>query len=447
MGFPENFLWGAASAAYQVEGAYDEDGKGMGIWDCLSEGHIKHKETGNIACDHYHRYKEDIQIMKEMGLKAYRFSVSWPRVMPEEGVVNPKGIKFYQDLVQELVNAGITPMCTLYHWNLPMWLHEKGGWRCGKISDYFAEYTKVVVDALSDRVAYWMTINEPMCFIIAAYMSGMHAPFETIPLDPNDMETMQKAVSEVAVLSKNAMLSHGKAVRIIRERAKQKPFVGMCLCSGMHTPWGTDEKSIAEAREKTFPEDPNFGSLGWWADPMILGKLPSLLAPFVSEEELQVIHQPLDFFGYNGYQSENYSEAFGPNEHVYPGMPRTSLNWPITPEVLYWAARFCYERYDLPFLVTENGMANLDFVMSDGKVHDPQRIEFLKAYLKELQKASEEGVPVMGYLHWSIMDNFEWTEGYDGRFGLVYVDYRTQKRVRKDSSYWYEQVIRENKVD
>lgn len=440
MKFPNNFYWGAASAAYQVEGAYDEDGKGPGIWDALSDGHVKHGENGNTACDHYHRYKEDIALMKEMGLKAYRFSVSWPRVMPREGVVNEKGLDFYRNLVKELTDAGIEPMCTLFHWNLPMWLHEKGGWYCPEISDYFAEYTEIVVKALSDKVAYWMTVNEPACFIGCGYVVGIHAPFEKC-LDPDHPD---QTIEKEALLSKNVLLSHGKAVETIRRFAQRDPKVGMALNASLFTPQELTRESIEAARQETFKEEGILWHLNWWADPMVKGVIPQAMAAAVTEEERKQICQPLDFFGFNNYNTNDFDEQDGMNERAWPGMPRTAMDWPITPDSLYWAVRFIYERYKLPVLITENGMANLDFVMSDGKVHDPQRIEFMKAYLSGLAKAVSEGVPVIGYMYWSIMDNFEWAEGYDKRFGLVYVDYRTQKRTRKDSSYWYEQIIADN---
>ena len=438
MGFPKNFIWGAASADYQIEGAYDEDGKGAGIWDALSEGHVKHGENGNVACDHYHRYKEDVAIMKELGLKAYRFSVSWPRIMPREGEINEKGIQFYQNLVQELLDAGITPMCTLFHWNLPMWLHEKGGWHNEAVSDYFADYAKVVVDALSDKVSFWMTINEPLCFVVNGYITGDHAPFERA------FDDMTKLMPTATALTRNALLAHGKAVKVIRENAKLTPRIGMALNGNIITPWGDSEEEIAAARAATFPDHATFSGLNWWADPMVKGTAPAMLANVFSDEDFEIICQPLDFFGFNCYNSGNYDEYTGKNEHVYSGMARTSMDWPITPDVLYWAVRFIHERYDLPVLITENGMANLDFVMSDGKVHDPQRIEFMKTYIGGLKKAVEEGIPVLGYLYWSIIDNFEWAEGYDKRFGLVHVDYRTQERTVKDSGYWYADLIREN---
>lgn len=439
MSFNKNFIWGAASAAYQIEGAYDEDGKGMGIWDTLSNGHIKHGENGNTACDHYHHYKEDIALMKEIGIKAYRFSVSWPRVMPQPGVINEKGIQFYCNLVNELTAAGIEPICTIFHWNLPMWIHDEGGWRSSEVSDDFAEYTRVIVNALSDKVRYWITLNEPLSFIGNSYVAGMQAPFENAMEKP-----MPEMMNDLILLTKNALMAHGKAVKIIRSSAKLPPQIGMALNGLLFTPKDEAEESIAAAESETFPESAFFPNINWWADPVILGKLPQRMQCGITPEELSIIHQPLDFFGFNCYNSANYDEYTGPNPAVYPGMPRTAMDWPITPNALYWAAKFLNKRYSLPFLVTENGMANMDFVMSDGKVHDPQRIEYMKAYISGLAKAANEGVPLLGYLYWSVMDNFEWTEGYDKRFGLIHIDYQTQKRTRKDSSYWYAGVIKNN---
>lgn len=437
MDFSKDFLWGAASAAHQVEGAYLDDGKGPGIWDALTEGHIKHGENGNIACDHYHRYKEDVALMKQIGLKAYRFSVSWPRIMPEEGVINRKGLLFYQDLVDELLEAGIQPLCTLFHWNLPMWLYEKGGWLYEGISDAFQAYAKVVVDALSAKVSYWMTINEPACFIGLGYMTGVHAPFAAVPPD------RQKRMQTLPMLVKNTLLSHGKAVSVIRKYAKLKAKVGLALNSSLYIP--LDGQSEETAKEKTFSLEKLAFSASIWMDPMLKGQLPELLKAAVSPEDLAIIHQPLDFFGYNCYFTNDYEDDDGSiNPLVYPGMPRTAMGWPITPDALYWAAKFFYERYELPLLITENGMANLDFIMSDGKVHDPQRIEYMMSYLSGLKRAVREGIPVIGYLYWSIMDNYEWAEGYDKRFGLIYVDYRTGERTMKDSAYWYAELIENN---
>lgn len=441
MAFSNDFLWGAASAAYQIEGAYKQDDKGLGIWDALSEGHVKHGDNGNIACDHYHRYKEDIEIMKKMGLKAYRFSVSWPRVMPAQGVVNEKGIQFYKDLVKEIKDADMVPMCTLFHWNLPMWIYEKGGWLCEAVSEYFEEYTQIVVDALSDMVDMWMTVNEASTFIGAGYLDGIHAPFESVEMGTPETD------ERICRLTKNVLLSHGKAVRVIRKSSKLVPKVGIAMDGTLFIPWEETEEEISKAKKLTFPDILHHKPTNWWMDPIVHGRFHQQLEMYLNEEDKTIIHQPLDFMGYNCYQANNYDENNGHNPYVYPGMPRTAMDWPITPDALYWAVRFFQERYHLPIMITENGMANIDYVMSDGKIHDPQRIEYLKGYLKGLKRAVDEGYNVIGYQYWSIMDNFEWAEGYDKRFGLIYIDYQTQERILKESAYWYANVIKTNGKD
>ena len=440
MPFPKDFLWGAASAAYQIEGGWDADGKVPGIWDALSEGHIKRGDTGKVACDHYHRYREDVALMKEIGLKTYRFSVSWPRVMSGSDTVNEKGLAFYSDLVDELLAAGIEPMVTLFHWDLPLWSHELGGWREGRIVEDFARYTQVVVDALSDRVKWWMTLNEPAAVLGAGYDFGVNAPFEKdyFTLSP------EERAADLALISKNLLLAHGRAVQVIRERAKTAPTVGMALCGNMLEPEGDGEAALEKARQATFIEDCNEFDLHWWADPAYLGVLPKPLQGFITEDELALIHQPLDFFGINTYYTNNLEGYRGTEPGGRPGMPRTAMGSPITPDALYWEARFTIERYACPLIITENGMANTDFVMTDGKVHDPQRVDFLKLYLKGLECAVDEGYPILGYTYWSILDNMEWSEGYGPRFGLIHVDYRTLERTRKDSSYWYAEVIKNN---
>lgn len=432
MGFSKDFLWGAATAAYQVEGACSDDGKGPGIWDVLSEGHIVHGDNGNVSADHYHRYKEDIVLMKEIGLKSYRFSISWPRVIPKEGTVNEKGLAFYSDLVDELLAAGIEPMVTLFHWNLPMWIHEKGGWIWDGISDVFADYTKIVVDALSNRVQYWMTINEPQCFVGAGYLGGMHAPF-------------LQAIDKVPELTRNAFRAHGKAVSAIRANAKKAPLIGFAPTGSYFTPDDESHEAIEAARRQTYEETMPFGC-AWWMDPVLLGAIPLGLKDILTEEDMKIIYQPLDFCGFNLYNSNNYNDPRdgGKNPKIYSGMPRTAMGWPITPEALYWIPRFHYERYHLPILITENGMANIDFVMSDGKVHDPQRIDYMRRYIKEVKRAIDDGTPIIGYQYWSLMDNLEWVDGYDKRFGLIYVDYQTLERTLKDSARFYAEIIRTN---
>lgn len=398
----------------------------------LSEGHIVHGDNGNVSADHYHCYKEDIVLMKEIGLKSYRFSISWPRVIPKEGTVNEKGLAFYSDLVDELLAAGIEPIVTLFHWNLPMWVHEKGGWIWDGISDIFADYTKIVVDALSNRVQYWMTINEPQCFVGAGYLGGMHAPF-------------MQAIDKVPELTRNAFRAHGKAVSAIRANAKKAPLIGFAPTGSYFTPDDESHEAIEAARRQTYEETMPFGC-AWWMDPVLLGTIPLGLKDILTEEDMKIIYQPLDFCGFNLYNSNNYNDPRdgGKNSKIYSGMPRTAMGWPITPEALYWIPRFHYERYHLPILITENGMANIDFVMSDGKVHDPQRIDYMRRYIKEVKRAIDDGTPIIGYQYWSLMDNLEWVDGYDKRFGLIYVDYQTLERTLKDSARFYAEIIRTN---
>ena len=443
-GFCKDFLWGAASAAHQIEGAYLEDGKGMGIWDTFEQetGYIIRNENGNVACDHYHRYREDVAIMKELGLKSYRFSVSWPRVMPEGyGTVNEKGLQFYIDLVNELTEAGIEPMVTLFHWNLPTAIYELGGWENPQVVDWFEQYTDVVTTALGKKVKYWMTFNEPQLFIGAGLNAGVFAPFE------------KKSTEALMRISKNVYLAHGKAVRIIRKNC-QNSIVGMAPTGEIVIPRDMNAESIERARKLSFSmkKESFTSSITWWSDPVFFGKIPEdaqaifgECLPVLTEEEWEIVTQPLDFYGFNIYQGLedlDSTEEYGP--YAYPGSPKTSMDWNVTPEVLYWSCRFLYERYGKPIMITENGMSSFDWVSLDGKVHDPNRIDFLHRYLRSIKDAVSEGIPVLGYQYWSIMDNFEWINGYDKRFGLVYVDYRTQKRTIKDSACWYRDVIATN---
>lgn len=439
MSWKKDMLWGAASAAYQIEGAYNEDGRGMSIWDSLSDGHVVHGDNGNIACDSYHRFEEDIALMKNMGIDAYRFSISWPRIVPKKGMVNEKGIAYYNRLVDELLKNGIRPMVTLYHWDLPMWLHEEKGWYSEAISEYFAEYTGIVVDALSDRVTDWMTMNEAATFVGAGYLEGIHAPFEKVLPGSDEFN------KSVSVLTKNVLLAHGKAVRIIREHSKQPAKIGIAMDGWFYRPKNLSEEAMRAAAERTFVNETNCHRINWWLDPIVFGKANGELAKYISKEEMAIISQEIDFVGYNCYKSNDLDDDNGQNPEVTPGIPRTAMGWAITEDALYYATKLIYGRYKLPILITENGMANVDFVMSDGKVHDPQRIEYLKLYLEGLKKAADEDIPIIGYMYWSIMDNFEWAEGYDKRFGLIHVDYKTGKRTPKDSYYWYADYIKEQR--
>lgn len=422
MSFSKDFLWGAASSAAQIEGAWNEDGKCPSIWDVAGK-HIKNGETCHTACDHYHRYKEDVALMKKVGMNSYRFSVSWCRVMPEKGKVNPKGIEFYKNLISELRQAGIEPLVTLYHWDLPVWVQKEGGWKSEKIVSYYLEYVKTVIDALSDEVTYWMTFNEPQVFIMLAHVLGKYAPFK------HQVFTFKNHL-------RHMLLAHGKAVALIRQRAKKPPKIGIAMAATTYVPQDERPESIEYARKQSFEGVVGTGSNSLYMDPIVLGRATSMLEKKLSVEDLKIISAPIDFIGVNVYEPINKEEN-GEKK-------RTMLGWVIDGRCLYWTVRHYYERYKLPILVTENGMANPDRVENDGKVHDTVRQEFLKEFLSNLKRAADEGIPVLGYQYWSVMDNMEWCEGYAPRFGLIHIDYRTQKRTLKDSAYTYAEIIRRN---
>ena len=441
MGFRDDFLWGAASAAFQIEGGYDADGKGPSIWDVLSKhpSRIAHGEVGDIACDHYHRFREDIAIMKAIGLKSYRFSVSWPRILPQgTGEINEAGIQFYIDLIDALNEAGIEPLMTLYHWDLPYALYLKGGWKNSAVSDWFAEYTSILVDRLGDKVKYWLTFNEPQMFVSLGFKIGIHAPFESVTDD------------EVMSITKNILLAHGKAVKVIRAKLGDNVKVGLAPTGDCHLPKDDSAEAVAVAKENTFSLNNYIMSNAWWADPIFLGKYPEGAAEMfgdklytMKDEEWETVSQPLDFYAFNVYQATNIMPPPTDRYSLYgfAGAPKTSFGWDITPSVLYWAPVFFYERYGMPILITENGYSGLDWPTMDGKIHDFDRIDFLHRYLLELKRAINDGVDVIGYTTWSFMDNLEWASGFDVRFGLVFVDFRTGERIIKDSGEWYRDVI------
>ena len=445
MGFPKDFKWGAASAAYQIEGAYSEDGKGLNIWDVYSKksGVVAHGESGDVACDHYHRFLDDIALMKKIGIKHYRFSISWARLIPDGvGEVNEKGVEFYNKLIDALVENGIEPMITLFHWDYPYELHCKGGWLNSDSSEWFKYYAETVTKLFSDRVKYWMTINEPQIFVGAGYQNGDFAPCVKAP------------VSELVRIAHNVLLSHGKAVKAIRENAKREPIIGFAPTGTCVMPEDETTEAVEFARNKSFDIDENgfIFSNSYWGDPIVLGKYPDKayelfgddLKRVVKDGDMETIAQPLDFYGANIYSDAGYEMRGGYPSNEYIGVPRTTMGWPVTDNALYWSVKFLHERYKLPILITENGMADTDWVELDGRVRDFTRIDYVTRYLRGLKRACEEGADVIGYMYWSIMDNFEWSSGYDRRFGLIHVDYVTQKRTVKESGYWYSKVIETN---
>ncbi len=415
--FPKDFLWGAATAAPQIEGAYKED-KGLTVWDVTADGNVRYGENCKVACDHYHRYKEDVALMKKIGLNSYRFSISWARIFNDKTqTVNENGLNFYKNLTAELVKNGIEPICTLYHWDMPVWVYENGGFLSDEFVLLFANFVKTVVCALSDKIRFWITFNEPQCFVHGGYEGGWLAPFQK-----NGKFIVQKIMRTV-------MLAHGEVVRTIRKYSVLPPKIGFAPTASLTMPVNDSAEELERAYTQTFK-----GYAGQWGDPMVKG-VAAYGADFLSKEDLKNICEPLDFYAFNVYRSDNSSEVYK------QGMPRSALGWEIVPESIYYAAKFAYKRYGLPIFITENGIACEDFVYDDGKVYDPQRAYYIKKHIEQLKRAAEEGVPVIGYQYWSLMDNFEWTIGYDARFGLIHVDYQTQKRTIKESAFYYKKII------
>lgn len=442
MGFKKDFVWGAATAAYQIEGAWNEDGRGMSIWDIYTHepGRVFEGHTGDVACDHYHRFKEDVQLMKQLGLKAYRFSISWMRLMPNgKGEINEAGVRFYSELIDELLKNDIEPYITLFHWDYPYELYKRGGWMNPESVKWFADYASLVVELFSDRVKNFITFNEPQCFIGIGFLTKGHAPGLKVPN------------RDIFLMCHNVLKAHGAAVIAMRKVAKQPIKIGYAPTAVMTYPFTEKKEDIEAARKVLFACPPLEGewtmNVSWWSDPVVLGKYPDDglekykdYLPEITAEDMKLIHQPIDFYCQNIYQGVCVKAGVNGEPEIIPrkiGYTKNAMNWPCNPECIGWGTRFLYERYGLPVYITENGMAAHDTVSLDGKVHDPNRIDYIHRHLIELEKAIDAGAEVDGYFHWSLMDNFEWACGYAERFGLVYVDYETQERIIKDSGYWY----------
>lgn len=445
MGFRKDFVWGGASASYQIEGAAWEDGKGPSVWDmfCKQDNRIVDGRNGDVACDHYHLYQQDVNLMKEMGYQAYRFSLSWPRILPEgTGTVNEKGLDFYDRLLDSLLEAGITPYATLFHWDYPYALFRRGGWMNPDSPKWFAEYTQVVAKRLGDRLEHVFTLNEPQCFIGISYDTTEHAPGMHFPI----WDTLQMA--------HHVLLGHGLSVQVLRD-LMPRAEIGIAPTCSAHYPVSTDPQDIEAARQAMFDVPENtFWSASLWSDPIFKGEYPQQLyqrhgahMPKIGAEDMKIISQPIDILGQNIYNGQAIcSDGKGGYEFVRrpAGYPYTGAKWPITPEALYWGPKFLAERYGKPIFLTENGISCPDVVSLDGKVHDPGRIDFLHRYLRALRRAAEDGVDIRGYFHWCVTDNFEWAKGFTDRFGMVYCDFETQERILKDSAYWYRDTILAN---
>jgi beta-glucosidase len=456
MRFPDKFTWGVAAAAYQIEGAATGGGKGESVWDnwCRTPGNIRDGHSGEVACEHYHRYRGDVALMRGLGLRAYRFSISWPRVMPAgTGAVNAEGLDFYDRLVDELLGAGIQPWATLFHWDFPQALMSRGGWLNRDSADWFADYTRVIAGRLSDRIENWITLNEPQCFIGFGHLAGSNAP------------GLRLGAADGLRAGHHVLLAHGRAVQVLRAHAHKPATIGWAPVGIVSMPMpDAGERDIAAARQAMFAVNggdayamalpPNIWSNSWWGDPVVFGRYPEdgivaagATMPLIAPGDMATISQPIDFYGANIYSGTFYQAEAGGGPLRVPhaaDTARSAFNWPVVPECLRWGPRFLHERYQLPVVVTENGISLADRVSPDGCVHDPQRVDFLRRYLTELSRGIADGADVRGYFHWSIMDNFEWAEGYNQRFGLVHVDFDSQLRTPKDSAYWYRDWVAAN---
>jgi beta-glucosidase len=434
--FAHDFVWGAATAAYQIEGGWNEDGKGESIWDRFSHtpDKVTDGDTGDTACDHYHRYPDDIALMRQLGLKAYRFSVAWPRVLPAGyGKVNPAGLDFYDRLVDALLAANIEPFLTLHHWDLPQALFEKGSWMNRDNLHYFADYAALMVKRLGDRVSKWTTFNEPGVIAWAGYVTGEHAPGEK-----NEPKARQ--------VSHNLLVAHGLAVQAIRA-ANPALEVGIVLNQWPSDPASDSPEDIAAAEKVWIINETSF------LHPLFRACYhPELVehygehAPDIRPGDMALVAQKLDFLGVNFY-SRNLIGAQGRISPV-PGSEYTEMGWEVHAPALRRLLNRLNRDYDLPpIYITENGAAFKDEVSADGKVHDPRRLDYLRNHFTQTRLAMHDGVDVRGYFVWSLLDNFEWGHGYSKRFGVVHVDYATQKRTLKDSGEWYAGVIASNTVE
>lgn len=438
--FNPSILLGVATASYQIEGAALIDGKGASTWDqfCKLPGAIYQDHHAEIACDHYHRLEEDLDLLAALGVHAYRFSVSWPRVLPKgTGCPNEAGLAFYDRLIDGLLARKIEPILTLFHWDACQALEEQGGFLSPALPGYFSEYTRLLAQRFGDRVKRWITLNEPHAFIEGGLRHGRHAPGKKLPLE------------QVLLAGHHALKAHGLSVQVLRAEVANALVTAspVLLCALPATP-----NDIEAARTATFamPDD-QLRASAWWLDPLYGEGYPEeglrrmgQAMPAFTPREMDEIRQPLDECGFNLYDA--FYVRTGPDgavERISPraGSPQSAFDWAITPEAHYYGPLFAYERYKKPILITENGLSLRDAPLGDGKVHDEVRGQFLLDHLKHLASAQAAGVPISGYLHWSLLDNFEWNHGYRERFGLVHVDYQTQKRTPKESFSLYKELI------
>lgn len=434
--FPADFRWGAATAAYQIEGAYNEDGRGLSIWDTFSHtpGKVKNGDNGDVACDSYHRYKEDIAYMKELGISTYRFSVSWPRIFPAGGgEPNRLGLDFYHRFVDELLRNGIEPFCTLYHWDLPQALQDEGGWDNRKTIQAFKLYAETMFKEFSGKIKHWITFNEPWCASFLSNYIGLHAPgYRDLQLATNTAHHM--------------LLAHGEAVLSYRTLGVDGQ-IGIAPNITWAYPYSKSEadKQVC-LRETEWTWD-------WFLDPIFFGSYPEgmleVLAkngakPPVLAGDMEIIKQSIDFIGGNYYAASVRRHVPGnglmEDEELNMGYSRTDIGWPLDPVGMYDSLHYTRDKYgDIPIYITENGACINDEPV-EGKVRDERRIQYLRQHIIAMHRAIADGIPVKGYMAWSLLDNFEWAEGFGMRFGLIHVDYQTLERTPKASFYWYQKL-------
>jgi beta-glucosidase len=455
--FPKGFFWGTATSSYQIEGAWNEDGKGPSIWDTFAHtpGKIKNNDTGDVANDHYHRYREDVKLMKDLGATAYRFSICWPRIFPEgTGKPNAKGLDFYSRLVDELKAAGIEPFATLYHWDLPQALQDKHkGWQSRDTAQAFGDYAGYMAEKLSNRVGHFFTINEFRSFVDAGHRGvEMKVPGGTysVFIAPG----LKLSLGELNQVRHHAVLGHGLAVQAIRAKGKQGTKVGPAEVIEIAVPLIETPEHIQAAQAATREANAPFLTVmleGQYTDAYL--KEAGKDAPKFTDDDLKIISSPLDFVGINVYKPTYYvlasDQSPGGREVLFAkGHPQMFNKWlSFGPEAMYWAPKFVQSLWKAKeIFITENGCASDDVIADDGKVYDTDRIMYLRHYLTQLQRATADGVPVNGYFQWSTMDNFEWNAGFGNRFGLVYVDFKTQKRTPKMSAAWFREAAKRNGV-
>ncbi len=438
--FPADMKWGTATASYQIEGAYNEGGRGPSIWDTFSKtpGKIVNGDNGDVACDSYHRYEEDVEIMKDLGIDMYRFSISWPRIFPNgTGEVNQEGLDYYHRLVDELLANGMEPMCTLYHWDLPQALQDQGGWDNRATIDAFEAYAEVIFNEFNGKIKHWITFNEPWCVSFLSNYIGAHAPGN---------RDLQLAVN----VAHHLHVAHGRTVKRFRELGTEGQ-IGYAPNVEWNEPYSTSQKDIDACRRA------GGWFIEWFFDPVFIGTYPDFMVDWlekkgvsvqIEEGDMEMISQPIDFLGINYYTGSvgrfKENEGLFDHERVDQGYQKTDIGWNVYPEGFYKVLTYINEKYGtIPIYITENGSCYNEGPV-DGRVRDEGRIDYLKQHLIALHRSIEDGVNIKGYLTWSLLDNFEWAEGYSMHFGIVHVDYRTLERTKKDSFYWYKQTIGNN---